>query len=1016
MIRFLLHRRIAVTMAFLAFVILGCVTYRTLPVSLLPDINIPHITVHVEDENMSARELESTVMAPLRRQLMQTAGLSDIKSEVRDGHGIVSLTLNYGVDTDLAFIEVNEKIDGTMNTLPRSLARPKAIKARATDIPALYIQLTPKSGSDEAFMEMAETAENIVRRRLEQLPQVAMADMTGMPQRIISIIPNLDKCKQIGILVDDIQEALIANNVEPGSMTVRDGYYEYNINVINVLRNVDDIKDIKIIKYGEIFTLSDFADVRLDTRQPQGLSFYNGKRAVTLALIKNSEENMADMKKAVSSVLDRMATEYPSINFSVTRDQSALLDFTISNLKQNLILGLLLVFLACILFMGDIRSSIIIGVCILVSVVLTFLLFYFFHISINIISMSGLILAVGMMIDNSVIVTENIIQFRQRGYELEEACIKGTNEMITPMLSSSLTTVAVFIPLIFMSGISGAIFSDQAFSITAGLAASYVVGIFFLPVLFYTIEKGKKLKDIRNNEKPVIKLSGIGSSILNGYDDIMDWCVRHRHMLMIITILTVPLCVILFSEIRRERIPLLDTDEFIAQIDWNENISLEQNHSRIEAITGHNFPISHYVASLGPQDYLISGDGRMTREGAELYIKSSYPDSILTIKNKMIDQIGKIYPEASVVFSNADNIFEKIFLSDEADLELRLHPKSSMDDEAYRVLELIKTLETSTGQILERVPMTQQLDIIIDREKLAVYNVDFSDVVESLRSSFRGSKLTSMRSFNRYTPVESPGTRNTIQKIISTGFVYSRPDNVGNKTEIPLKEILTIGESRDFKTITAGDAGEYIPVAFNAVGKEKETMAEIRKIVEKEGSFDVDFGGNFFSNSKIMNELCGILFVSIMLMYFILCAQFGSFIQPLIVLMEIPIDTAFALIALIILGHTLNLMSAIGIIVTCGIIVNDSILKIDSINELRKTGMPLMDAIHEAGRRRLRPIIMTSLTTIFAMLPVFLTSDLGSELQRPLAVAMINSMAIGTLVSIFIIPLFYRAIYRKAKL
>ena len=230
------------------------------------------------------------------------------------------------------------------------------------------------------------------------------------------------------------------------------------------------------------------SEVSLTNRVPSGYSLHNSKRAVTLAIIKHGEESMDAMNKALDSTIKYFSDRYPEIEFSKTRSQTELLDFTISNLEQNLILGLLLVFVVCLIFMRSARSSFIIGLSIIVGVILTFLLFYLFNVSINIISMAGLILAVGMMIDNSVIVTENITQFRHRGNGLMDACVKGTDEMITPMLSSSLTTVAVFVPLIFMSGIAGAIFSDQAFSITAGLAASYIVGITLLPVLYYLFE------------------------------------------------------------------------------------------------------------------------------------------------------------------------------------------------------------------------------------------------------------------------------------------------------------------------------------------------------------------------------------------------------------------------------------------------------------------------------------------------------------------------------------------------
>ena len=230
---------------------------------------------------------------------------------------------------------------------------------------------------------------------------------------------------------------------------------------------------------------------------------------------------------------------------------------------------------------------------------------------------------------------------------------------------------------------------------------------------------------------------------------------------------------------------------------------------------------------------------------------------------------------------------------------------------------------------------------------------------------------------------------------------------------IPLRELIKVTPAEDLKSITAGRNGEYIPYKFYGVENAEKLMTQVKETSSETGDWDIAFSGSFFSNQKMLDELVVILFISLLLMYFILAAQFESFMQPLLVLMEIPIDVAFALVLLWVCGHTLNLMSAIGLIVTCGIVINDSILKLDAINELRKEGVPLLEAIHEAGRRRLRPIIMTSLTTIFAMVPLLFSFDLGSELQKPLSIAMIGTMTIGTLVSLFIIPLLYWFIYRN---
>ena len=483
MIKFLLQRPIAVLMVFLACVIIGIITYATLPVSLLPDIAIPEVTVQITGDNMSARELENTVVKPIRRQLMQTGKLRDIRSETRDGSAIVRLKFDFGTNTDLAFIEVNEKIDAAMNSLPRDFCRPRVIKASATDIPVFYLNLTLKDDrpytitDEQKFLDLSDFADNVVKRRIEQLPQVAMADLTGLMYRHVQIVPDLHMLESASITLNDIEHTLSANNIEPGSMIVRDGYYEYNIKFSSLLRTPDDVRNIYLKKEGRIFQLKDLAKIDV-VRQPEtGMSLINGKRAVTIGVIKQADETMKSLKKSLKTTLNDLERSYPEVDFTINRNQTELLDYTISNLKQNLSLGFLLVFIVALLFLGDAKSPVVIGISMVTALITSFIFFYLFGQSLNIISLSGLILALGMMIDSAIIVTDIITQYRMQGYSLEESCIKGTNEVITPILSSTFTTIAVFVPLVFMSGIAGAIFFAQAFAVSVGLLVSYFTGI-----------------------------------------------------------------------------------------------------------------------------------------------------------------------------------------------------------------------------------------------------------------------------------------------------------------------------------------------------------------------------------------------------------------------------------------------------------------------------------------------------------------------------------------------------------
>ena len=1020
MVKFLLQRPIAVMMAFTACFVIGIITYFTLPVSLLPDIGIPQITVQVSSENSSARELENTVVAPLRRQLLQVSGLREIKSETRDGDGIIRMEFDFGVNTDLAFIEVNEKIDAAMNSLPKETERPKAIKASATDIPVLYLNMTlkddnPYEDTDEVrFLNMCELAENVVKRRIEQLPEVAMADITGVPGRMLQIVPDQEKLSITGITIADIENALISNNVEPGSMLIRDGYYEYNVRISTLLRTQQDVENIYIRKGERLMQLKDLCKVTIVSQKQQGLSVAGGKRAVTLAIIKQSDENMDAMKAKLKETTEHFASIYPDIQFQVCRNQTELLDYSISNLQENFIIGFMLIFLVAIYFLGDVRSPIVIGLSMTVSVVITFFLFYLFKVSLNIISLSGLILAVGMMIDNSIIVTENISQYREHGYSLRRACAAGTTEVITPMLSSMLTTVAVFVPLIFMSGIAGAIFMDQAFSIAAGLLVSYIIGIMLLPVLYLLFYRlGIRRKGFLS--KGFYKKENKNAWLERFYDDGIHWVFSHKKLSIAMTLATLPLCFFLFSYLEKERMPEIEQNELVMRIDWNENIHVDENHRRINALTKRiDKLVTEHTAYVGIQDYILNDGSELSATEAELYFKTEQSEGIKILQEELDKIIRDKYPLAVLTFSPPETIFEKLFVTGEADIVAQLHPSNrSLTPEPSSLQNVENAIVQQTGIKSEGIALRNQMNIVVNRESLLLYNVSYNEVTRLLRTAFKENKVSTLRSFQQYLPISIASEEQSINEILTNTLVQSQADKDGEVSYIPLDRLVKVVPSEDQKSITAGKDGEYIPISFFDIEDAPQLMNDIRMAVRETGGWEVDFSGSFFSNRKMIGELTVILFVSILLMYFILCAQFESFLQPLIVLVEIPIDVAFALASLWLFGHTLNLMSAIGIIVTCGIVVNDSILKIDSINELRKAGTPLMQAIHTAGIRRLRPIVMTSLTTIMAMVPLLFSSDMGSELQRPLAIAMIGSMLLGTLVSLFIIPLIYWFIYRR---
>jgi multidrug efflux pump subunit AcrB len=499
------------------------------------------------------------------------------------------------------------------------------------------------------------------------------------------------------------------------------------------------------------------------------------------------------------------------------------------------------------------------------------------------------------------------------------------------------------------------------------------------------------------------------------YDKGIDWVFSHKKLSLGMTLATLPLCVFFFFYLEKERMPEIEQNELVMRIEWNENIHVDENRRRVDELMKQaDAQVKEHTAYVGMQDYILNGGSELSATEAELYFKTEEPEGIVQLQEWLDKEVKAKYPLAVLTFSPPETIFEKLFVTGEADVVAQLHPENRTQAPEPEVLQRLEgQMMERTGLQTEGIAFRNQMNVVVDRERLLLYKVSYAELTRVLRTAFKENQVSTLRSYQQYLPVGIAGEERTINEVLANTLVQTQPDEKGTVNYVPLNGLVKVIPSEDLKSITAGKNGEYIPVSFFEVADAPKLMEDIDGVIQETDGWEVDFSGSFFSNEKMIGELAVILLVSILLMYFILCAQFESFLQPLIVLVEIPIDIAFALTSLWLFGHTLNLMSAIGIIVTCGIVVNDSILKIDSINELRKAGTPLMEAIHTAGVRRLRPIIMTSLTTIMAMVPLLFSSDMGSELQKPLAIAMIGSMLLGTLVSLFIIPLIYWFIYRN---
>jgi multidrug efflux pump subunit AcrB len=465
--------------------------------------------------------------------------------------------------------------------------------------------------------------------------------------------------------------------------------------------------------------------------------------------------------------------------------------------------------------------------------------------------------------------------------------------------------------------------------------------------------------------------------------------------------------------IPKERMPDIKQAELLISIDWNENIHIQENYERCVRFSQTLNEISEEnVALIGEQQFALNREREQTSAESQFYVRLNSANEIAFLKDGVSEYFSTNYPQALVTFSPPGTIFEKIFSMGDAELIVEYHAVNRAQEvDAPTIRAIEQNLERITGIQPVGNAFQNQLNLSINREKLLLYNIPYNLVHNTLRTAFRENRFATLRS-QQYMPVMMGGDEKTVRDVLTETLIETSANPDGSRNRIALSTFVSMSQSEDLRTITAGKSGEYIPFYYYEIRNPEKIIEQIQTATIKDRDWKVYFSGAYFFNKKMINELMVILLVSVLLMFFILAAQFENFKQPLIILFEIPLDIAFTLGILLLTGHSLNLMSAIGIVVTVSILINDSILKIDAMNQLRKQGYSLMDAIHEAGHRRLKAIVMTSLTSIVCMLPLLFTSDLGSQLGKPLAIAIIAGMFVGTLISLFVVPVLYWGIYR----
>lgn len=1053
MLKNLLHRPIAVTMILIATVAIGVLSLVYIPVSLMPQIDIPRITVQCVKTGASVTEIEQQMINPLRQQLSQVAGLKDIESQSRIDAGTITMTFEPGADMDILFIEVNEKIDRAMNSLPKDMERPKIIKASAMDIPAFYVDVYYKdkaakakddrsklcgNGADADVQEannmklaqLSKLVRNVISRRIEQLQQVAMVDISGTVGSEIQCVPDMEKLETIGMSVGDIENAIKSNDIVLGALNVVSGIYRYTIHFDAQILNKEDIENIYFRHQERMMQLKDVCQVIEKPAVRNGVVKHNDKDAISIAVIKQNDAQMEDLQDNINALLNDMKTDYPEVEFMVTRDQTQLLTYSIGNLEWNLVLAAVLACIILFVFKRSWRTPLLIIISIPLSLILTLLCFYVLGISLNIISLSGLILGVGMIVDNAIIVIDNMKDYVQRGDGNEGFdffIVKRVKEVFFPMLSSVLTTCSVFLPLIFLSGTAGALFYDQAMGVTIALFVSLVVASLVVPVYYYALFKKKHRKvtakcGTQNISSP---LANIDAVLFARYAKVEKWTLRNGRLCIGGFFGALLLIAVVFQFIKKEKMPEVAHDDVLINVDWNAGISIDENVRRVNdalnAVKGH---IATSTSMVGAQEFILSHTKDITSSEAIIYVRGYSEDGVDSIKKEFEAYVTKHHPDAKVEYEISGNIFDLIFQTDKSDLEIHLSRPEGGRPNVTESKLYADSLKGMFGDIaFITVPTEMNLQYVANPEMMAYYNVSYGQLYSRLREMVGKSQVYEIASGAQSVPVVVGSDIKKDADDIMAGYVKNN-----NGVDVPISYLVNVAKVENYKRLFAGTEDEYYPIKVDEI--QDRDAEKIMDKCEELNSLRSSFHGDYFDSREMIYELSVILLVAVMLLYFILAAQFESLVQPLIILSEIVLDVSVVMLILWLLGESLNIMSMIGIVVMSGIIINDSILKVDTINrelrmkmkteelrmkneELTIKNYSLIKSIMIAGQRRLTPIIMTSLTTILALLPFLHKGDMGSALQYPLSLSLIIGMVVGTSVSLFFVPLVYFLIYRK---
>lgn len=1027
--KFSVDRPVTILMLFIALIVIGIISYQGLGLDLLPDLSFPISAVIVSYPGVAPEEIETLITIPLEEAVSTISRIDTITSYSREGSSVVLLSFQWGTDMDIASLEIREKIDQIKSILPDGASDPIIFKADPSMMPMMVLGM---SSEQYELQELEKFAQDVAKPRLERLEGIAQAAVSGGLEREILVSVNSEKLRANMLTFNQVVMSLGSENINLPAGTVREGNVDFLIRTLGRFEDMEDIRNVVIANMqGHQFYLREIAQVSDTFKEQNAIAHMNGSPSIAFSLQKESGTNTVIVANRINRELETIESILPGdIKLITIYDSSDFIKKTISEVTSTLLIGALLAILVLYIFLRSFSSTFIIGLAIPISVISAFTLLYFADLTLNMMTLGGLALGIGMLVDNGIVVSENIFRHRELGEEISLAANQGANEVREAVTASTLTTIAVFLPVAYVSGIAGELFKTMGLTITFSLLMSLFVALTLIPMLSSKLMRKRRLAspagdtEIMNHHKECTSDAAPGRRgfmmvINQEYCSMIQWALHHRGIVILMAILILVISFFLFQIVGTEFFPSVDQGTFNINVSLPVGTNLEVTKEVIEDIesiareTPEIRDIFTTIGSGGMGSMGMGGSG--SNAGTMMVSLIEQADRERGSKEIIADLRGKIgeYPdtrinigEQGMSFSTGSPLSIKITGSSMEELESISRVIIDLLSEVNGIVDLQSSIED----------VRPELHIKIDREKANLYGLSTSQVASSMQDALLGKVASYYQEGGDQFDIRvslDKEDRNNLQKLenlhISSGYGL----------QIPLKEIASIDIGTGPQGINRENQQRQVTVNGNVSGRFLGNV--IRDAQEKMSSLVLPDGYHYIfagENQEMMESFSSLFFaliLSIFLVYMIIAAQFESLLFPFAVILSIPFAMIGVIIALLLAGTSFNVLAFIGLIMLAGIVVNNAIVLIDYINQLRKRGMERNEAIIQGGSTRLRPILMTTLTTVLAMIPMAVGAGEGAEMRAPMAVTIIGGLTSSTLLTLIIVPIFYTFLDDLAK-